>query len=216
MIGQLIGRSVLTIAVLTSLACSTAKMTTSQPQVVAPKAAASTEPTDEEWRWFARYREQALDALMPLTSERVLVAYRARHTISPSEMEGYFAIDVGRGYDVHGAVVVSPVGRSIGEQLMRLHRADPEASFESVLSRILVSRLTTDVEACPGLFAQMNTLHRVRVPMRPDPRVIHLDGMLHRIVVAGFVDVSDNDDDNPAARWAMQTLGVLTKCVRSR
>jgi hypothetical protein len=173
------------------------------------------EPTEEDSRWSGLYRERALDALMPLKGDRVVVAYRAAHTIIPSEMESYFAVGVGKGYGLHDATVVNPIGRSIGEQLIRLHRADPGASFESALSQIKVQRLTTDVEQCSGLFEQMNVLYKVRVPMRPDPRVVRLDGTMHRIVSI-FVDVSDNDDNNPAAQWAMRTLDILTKCVQAK
>jgi len=153
---------------------------------------------------------------MPLRSQRVIVAYRAAHSIIPAEIESYFAIDVGQGYGLYGATVVAPVGKSISEQLIRLHRADPEASFESVLPQIRIQKLTTSAEACPPLLKWREALHKVRVPMFPDPNVIHLDGMVHRIVVDGFIDVDDNDDDNPAARWAVQMLDTLTKCAQKR
>ena len=187
---------------------------------MAQRATASGVPpfelTEEDSRWSHLHREHALDALMPLRSDRVIVTYRAAHTIVPGEIENYFAIDWGKGYRLYGATVITPVGKSIGEQLIRLHRAEPDASFESVLSRIRVDRRTTDVEACPGLFTRMGTLHRVRVPMFPDPNVIHLDGMQHRIVVDGFVDVSDSADDHPAAVWAQQMFATLKKCVQGR
>ena len=91
-----------------------------------------------------------------------------------------------------------------------------QASFESVLPLIKVQRLTASDETCPGLLNWDDALHKVRVPMFRNPNVIHLDGMSHRIVVDGFIDVDDNDDDNPAARWAVQMLDTLTKCAQKR
>jgi hypothetical protein len=109
-------------------------MTISQPPSVARLAASGAEPalepTEAEWKWFGDHHEQTLDALMPLRSQRVLVVYRAVHTIAPSVIEGYFAIDVGQGYGLYGATVVTPVGRSIGEQLLHLHRAESRGVLE--------------------------------------------------------------------------------------
>lgn len=217
---QLVGRLVVSVFMVANLACSPTTWTTPRKSSGAAAAIAPAEPallpTDEEWEFAGRYRDQALDALMPLRSEGVVVAYRAVHSIDPSEVESYFAVDVGKLHRLYGATVVSPVGQSITEQVIRLHRADPGASFESVLPRIKVDRRTTNVEACPGLGTRMSNLHRVRVPMSPNPNVITLDGVVHNIVVDGFVEVSDNNDENPAALWAMQTLAILTKCVESR
>ena len=221
---QQLGRVASSVLLLAGLACSSSKLATSAPENIATQAStraeAVFEPTDEEWKWFFDNHERTLDALMPLRSQRgaqrVLVAYRAVHTIGPGVLESYFAIDVGRGYGLYGATVVAPIDKSIGAQLLRLHRADPQASLETVLPLIKVQRLTTNDETCPGLLNWDDALHKVRVPMFRDPNVIHLDGMSHRIVVDGFIDVDDNNDDNPAARWAVRMLGTLTKCAQGK
>ena len=205
------------VAVVCTLACSAATMTTSQAQASRPPAVdeyvkTSLDPTDADWDWFHEYVDKALEALMPLKTAPLVLAYRSEHDLLYSVKERYFGVSpaIARLY---GVTVVVPIEQSVQHQLMALHMADRSASFESVLARIKVRRMTFNVETCPAIWTQIDRLADVSVRM-PDFRPsteIRFHGTFHRVVTS-YIDVAERDDRSPIGRWANQTFDAFWTC----
>ena len=117
----------------------------------ASRVQTTQEPSEADWNWFSQFRTPAFDALMPMnsSSDLVLVAYRGYRDLYHWVLERYFTIRFNHNAtdrDKLSATVVVPVGRSIQQQLLDLHMRDRAASFDSLLPRIAVRRLTLDSE----------------------------------------------------------------------
>jgi hypothetical protein len=184
---------------------------------------ANQEPTDADWDWFGRFRDPALDQLMPMKDARTLVAYRSHHDLLYGVEERYFSIrfDHGGAFDPNklAATVVVPTGSSIQKQLLALHMADRSASFEAVLPKITVRRVTVQTSTCGALPTRMDSLANVRIGLQRRDRIyLPMHRVWHHVVVdfSDRIDVMLGDPESALARWATSTMDMLFKCAGQR
>lgn len=171
-------------------------------------------PTPADWDWYGEHKDQALEALMPLKDFRLVLGYRSFHDNSYSVLERYFGIGNTKVSDAYlrGATVVVPVERSVAEQLLRLHMADRSASFDAVLARIKVRRMTVTEETCPAILTWMRRLSSVRVQMPEfDVFLLPIHRVWHRVVTYK-IDATVGDPGSPLGRWATGAFDVLWAC----
>jgi hypothetical protein len=171
-------------------------------------------PTSADWDWYGEHKDQALEALMPLKDFRLVIGYRSFHDNSYSVLERYFGIGNRKGADgyLRDATVVVPVELSTAEQLLRLHMADRSASFDTVLARIKVRRMTFTEATCPAISTWMERLSTVSVRM---PNFGVIDFPIHRVwhrVVTYKVDATVGDPASPLGRWATGAFDALWAC----
>ncbi len=177
---------------------------------------ADAEPQHEDWDWLDKHRSVAFESLMPVEPEpRTWVTYFSYRDLYQDVREAYFTIRSGDGSSsLPGAVVITPVDRSIQQQLLDLHMADRTATFETLLPRVKVQRRELSSGSCPAVNIALDTLGQLRFGM-PQRDVIILHPTIHRIVVefgAGSIDFSLSEDDHALARWAQRTLADLQRC----
>jgi hypothetical protein len=173
---------------------------------------ATQEPTDADWDWFGKYRDQVLDQLMPMSSY---------HDLNYGVAERYFSIRFNHGgvFDSHklAATIVVPTGSSIQKQLLGLRMTDRSASLDTVLPKIGVRRLTVETPACGALLNQMDRLADVRINLQKrDLIYLPMHRVWHHVVVdfgGDRVDVRLGDPDSALARWATSTMDMLLKCT---
>jgi len=175
-------------------------------------------PSEDDWRWLDQFRQAALDALMPITGKR-LVEYRSYRDLYHDVQERYFTIAYadGPGYDRNRliATVVVPKGQSIQQQLLNLHMKDLEASFDSLISKVVVRQYVLTTEKCPAIRARLDALSKLTI-LLPERDVIILHPVVHRMIIDLGVmrlDATIDDQNNSLVRWAAQTLEALVQCT---
>jgi hypothetical protein len=177
-------------------------------------------PSESDLRWLDQVREPAFAALIPVKASKALVAYRSWRDLYYDVVERHFIIEFAGGpsgfdKDRLVATVVEPVDRSIQGQLLELHMKNRLASFESVISQVVVRRLVLRTETCPAVRKRMNALSKVSISI-PERDVVVLHPLSHRIVVdfAGtHLDATLSDGNAPVVRWATQTIDALRACA---
>jgi hypothetical protein len=188
------------------------------PSRGAETAAGGGEPqrSEADWRWLDTWREAALDALMPVKARSgQTIAYRRYRDLYQSAHEMSFSVTLGERPQGHAtaATLVEPAGRSIQDQLLRLHAADREATLQALLPKVTL-RHTVVERSCPALDAQLHSVPRV-IPTVPNTSTITLHPVIHRLVINTTlldVDATVLDPKSPVARWADRTIAAIRAC----
>lgn len=176
-------------------------------------------PSDSDWQWLNDHRTEAFDRLMPIASPPYqFVAYRSYRDLYQDVPESHFSISYLDGATLSlervVATTTAPVGPSIQQQLLELHMHDREASFDTLLPRVAVQRMTLTGSQCPELKRRVELLVRTSLTI-PRQDVIRLHGFQHRIVIDMLgiqMDASLNDPESPIVKWAAATSKALGRC----
>lgn len=177
-------------------------------------------PSEADWRWLDQSRAQAFERLMPVaTTPGLLVAYRSYRDVYHEVPERYLRLDQIRdalpGASAFVATLVEPVGASIQQQLLDLHRSRPEASLDALLPEVRVRRTAILSTGCPSLGQSLSTLSGLSITV-PELNVIGLHPHLYRFVIEMGVfnaDVTLTDENAPLVRWAEGMLAAAAGCV---
>lgn len=179
------------------------------------------EPSEGDWAWLGQVTERAFDALMSTDDRESLVSYRSHRDLTIDTVERFFSIRfgpiTGAGFnrDNLQATLVVPIGRSIQRQLLDLHMKDRRASFESVLSRVSVRRISIQAQTCPAIVDRMDALSKVRIQV-PERDASQLHPFSHRIVigmVGARIDATLYDETDSLVRWSIETRDALLACA---
>jgi hypothetical protein len=184
----------------------------------AQTAAAGSEPqwSDADWSWLDTWRAAALDALMPVKARTgQTIAYRRYRDLYQDAHEVSFSVTLGERPQGHAtaAKLIEPVGRSIQDQLLRLHAADREATLQTLLPKVTLRRTVVD-RTCSALDAQLRAVPRI-IPAVPITNAIALHPVIHRIVINTTLidaDVTVLDPKSPVAHWADRTIAAIRAC----
>jgi hypothetical protein len=154
---------------------------------------------------------------MPLDAEGPLsVTFRSYRDLYHDVHECYFQINFDPfGGDNASAVLVRPVGRSIQEQLLRLHMDERSATIEEVTTELRIDRDVLSEGECPALREHLDALSNVEFSA-PTRDIVVLHPTVYRIEIdfgAGTVDVSLVEDDHPLVQWAIGTHAALEQCA---
>jgi hypothetical protein len=176
---------------------------------------------DAQWseadlRWLDTWREAALDALMPVKARNgQTIAYRRYRDLYQGAHEVSFSVALGERPQGHAtaATLVEPAGRSIQDQLLRLHAADREAALQTLLPKVTLRRTLVE-RSCPALDAQLRAVPRI-IPAVPITNATVLHPVIHRIVITTTLidaDATVLDPKSPVARWADRTIAAIRAC----
>jgi hypothetical protein len=176
---------------------------------------------DAQWseadlRWLDTWREAALDALMPVKARNgQAIAYRRYRDLYQAAHEMSFSVTLAERPQGHAtaATLVEPAGRSIQDQLLRLHAADREATLQTLLPRVTLRRTLVD-RSCPALDAQLRAIPRI-IPAVPITNANARHPLTHRIVITTTLidaDVTVLDPKSPVAHWADRTIAAIRAC----
>ena len=92
---------------------------------------------------------------------------------------------------------------------------DRQASFDSLISQVVVCRYVFHTEKCPAIRARLDALSKVAISL-PERDVIVLHAILHRVVIdlgVALMDATIADQDNSLVRWATETTEALMVCT---
>jgi hypothetical protein len=187
--------------------------------LVAVLSLSQATPSQADWQWLEASRPKALDRLMPLAARPgLLVAYRSYRDLYQDVLEHYLRIErepqSGGTPGVFMAIVVTPVGRSVQQQLMDGHRARPGLTLDAMLHDIAVSRLVVTSSSCPSLVTSIDALSGLNITIPPRD-VIVLHPVTHHFVIdlgTLHMDGTLYDDDAPLVRWAEQAMATVRQC----
>jgi hypothetical protein len=180
----------------------------------------ATTPTVADWSWLDQFREAAFEKLMPINpASKPSVVYRSHRDLYQDVLERYFSLSFGNGpgFDRNRltATVVVPVGRSIQQQLLESHMRDRQAQLESLVSQVVVRRVSLSAERCPAIRTRLDALSKVVISL-PERDAIFLYPFVHRIVIdlgGTHIDATVFDPDNPIIRWATETTDAILACA---
>jgi hypothetical protein len=177
-------------------------------------------PSVADWRWLDASREPAFNQLLPVAARAgQVVAYRSYRDLYQEVPERYLRVErvlaSTAGEVAFVATVVVPVGRSIQQQLLDLHRARPDAGLESVLSEVAPCRTVVSSKECAALTANLDALSGLTIVL-PKRDVIVLHPTVHRFAIdllTANVDVTLFDDRAPLVRWAGEAIAAIEQCA---
>ena len=181
--------------------------------------------TEAEWNWTNKHFEAALDSLMPLQrTQGVYVVYRANRDLYTEVPEYWFLIGYDGNPDGHGlqptlsAHVRAADSVSIYDQLMRMHRKEPNEDASSMVRRMKLTNWDTNETACPAIRKQVQKLQELQSkPLDLNSEVIVLHPMNHQFHIqaaGGDMKFTIWDDEQPLVLWAVETRRVLESCTK--
>jgi len=185
-----------------------------------PAAPQTSKQHEDAEGWFLEIQGQAYDKVMPIDLADLVVTYRFFHESAPATVERYFAIQRIRVGDFTSpnaltATVVTPVGRSVQQQLVALRLVNPEASLDGLLPKLTLKRAAVDGDKCSAIGSQIGRLSDVRLTIPSSDRVI-LDAPVHQFAVrlGGLkMSLDIQGDDSSVVAWATRTHELLMGCV---
>jgi hypothetical protein len=177
-------------------------------------------PSEGDWRWLDASREQAFDELLPVAVRKgQIVAYRSYRDLYQDVLERYLRVERASGPSTGGdafvATVVAPVGRSIQQQLLEVHRARPDPGLNSVLADVALRRIIVSSKECAALTASLDALSGVTVVI-PKRDVIVLHPTVHRFAInvgTASIDVTLFDNSAPLVRWFGEAIAAIERCA---
>ena len=173
----------------------------------------------DDWDWLSESRQLAFDKLFPVTTHPgQLLAYRSYRDLYQDVPERYLRIERSSVPDTTGdaflATVVVPIGRSVQQQLLDLHRSRPDDSLEALLTEVRVQRATAHSPACGGLKASLDVLSTQGIAI-PTRHLIVLHPDVHRFVIdlpSADIDVTLTDNRAALVRWATKAIAAVRRC----
>jgi hypothetical protein len=176
-------------------------------------------PSEKDWQWLETSREPAFDRLLPVTGRpEQVVAYRNYRDLYQDVPERYLRMEHDPGsperQEAFMATVVTPLGSSIQQQLLDLHRSRPGASLESVLADVVVRRTVVHSTACTPLKASLDSLSGLTTTI-PRRDIIILHPSIHRFVIdigTDSIDLTLYDDQAPLVRWVAKAMVTVERC----
>jgi hypothetical protein len=178
---------------------------------------AAADPTDADWEWLKEHREAALEELMPVAgAKQAYVTYRSYRDLYHQTPEQYFSV---RGrLEALEALLVTPEGASVQEQLLKLHMVDHEASLADIMGQVQVRRRRVVGSSCAAVKQRLDRLAAMNVRL-PERDLMVLHPTLHRLLIGfegGTADLVLVGDDHPLVVWAIETIGELRRCPEAK
>lgn len=168
--------------------------------------------------WVDQNYVTLLDRVMPLANASgTAIAYRSWRDLHPEVPEYYFVIYRDPGTNQLRALVKYPLGRSLRDQLFRLHRKKPASSAVELAALVNMTEFTLTQAACPRLRPLFDAFHTSRV--FPPSRVIIIHPPVsqfsfHTLGESGQLE--HNTYDHPLVRWASEVRLSLEQCRQSQ
>ena len=176
----------------------------------------AAEPATDDWSWLEDDGWKVVERMLPVREDVGTAAtFRSYRDLYYDVKEQYFQISVTPRGRALTADVVIPLEKSIQEQLLELHMADPGATPEELSGRLRVKRAELTESECPAVRRQLDQLSEIRFAP-PTRDVIVLHPMVYRVVIRfgdGDLDVTLFDGNHPLVRWAVSTYEAFVACA---
>jgi hypothetical protein len=106
---------------------------------------------------------------------------------------------------------------SIYDQLMKMHRAKPDESAESIQHKLKVKIWTLTEKTCPAIQEQFSKFQKLSIQV-PAFDEVSLHPLVHEFHVdagVGNMDIDLHGSEQPLVFWAVETRRALDSCITS-
>jgi hypothetical protein len=181
-------------------------------------------PSQEQHDWVGERFFSVFEELFPI--ERSSIGYRSYRDLYTDELEYSFVFNSlwrERRYVVNAVVRVAD-SVSLYDQIMALHRRNPNESIESIKGQLRIRERILSEEDCPAVRSQYDEFYRLRLVIqtardRADVARGRETIILHPRVHIFRADISGGrmnlilaGSDHPFVRWAEGTRVALENC----
>jgi hypothetical protein len=188
-------------------------------------------PSAEEWEWTDKAYEKLLDGFLPVRGDTgFYVSFRATPSLHAYEGEApEWCVFIGPDpkprapgvNDFVSAQLRIADSVSIYDQIMTMHRMNPEESLESIRLRIKVKSLEFTEKSCPDIKSLFQGFEKLRFSL---PEMGVKNGMttifvdppvydFHVQASAGNADITLYDRSHPLVVWGMKLERKLQRCA---
>jgi len=180
--------------------------------------------SEEDWGWVNKHFAAALDHFMPLEQRFGMhIAYRSNRDLHTDMLEYSFVmgLDANPGNTpglknyLTAHVRVADTS-SIYDQMMKLHRLHPNATFDDISGMLKVKSWDVDEKTCPAIRTQYEKVKKLQFPIPMDEDVIFIHPLIHSFRFSfgtGDVNATFVDPKNSLVKWSLETRGLLEKCI---
>lgn len=186
-------------------------------------------PSQEEHDWVGRHFFSVFEEFFPI-EERLgfSLGYRSYRDLHTEELEYSFLFNRIIQEKYLTAVVRMADAVSLYDQIMALHRKNPNASIETIKQQLKIKEWRLSEESCPAIRRQYDEFYRLSLTMlSAKDRVEQAKGQytitLHPRVHIFKADISGGDmqldlsgSDHPYVSWAEKTRRALEGCAVKR
>jgi hypothetical protein len=180
----------------------------------------------EDWDWVNKHFFSALEEFMPI-EERLgfSLGYRSYRDLHTYELEYSFVFNRILQEKYLTMTVRQPDSISLYDQIMALHRRNPNESIESIKKQLKVKEDHFSEQTCPAVRKQYDDFYRLTLPMlSARDRAVQAKGeftiTLHPRVHTFKADISGGrielvitEQDHPFVSWAKKTRQALEGCI---
>jgi hypothetical protein len=179
----------------------------------------------DDWAWVNKHFFSVLEEFMPI-EERLgfSLGYRSYRDLYTDELENSFVFNRILQEKYLTVTVRRPESISLYDQIMALHRRNPNESIESIKKQLKVKGDHFSEQTCPAVRKQYDEFYRLILPMltakdRAEQAKGELTITLHPRVHTFKADISGGslrlvitDQDHPFVSWAKKTGQALIGC----
>ncbi len=183
-------------------------------------------PSEAEHDWVNGRFFAVLNELLPI-EERLgfSLGYRSYRDLYTNELEYSFVFNRFLQERYITVVVRAADSVSLYDQVMALHRKNPNASIEDIRKQLKVKELRLSEETCPAVGRQHNEFYRLSVPMLSardragqarGEFSITLHPRVHKFkadISGGSMELVLTESDHPLVRWATRTQRAFEICA---
>ena len=182
-------------------------------------------PSQEEHDWVERHFFTVLEELMPIEGRLGFsLGYRSYRDLHRGELEYSFLFNH-LPLEKIEVVVRMPDSVSLYDQIMTLHRRNPQASIEDIKPQLSIREQRFSEESCPAVRRQYDEFYRLSLLMltaadRAERARGEITIILHPRVHTfkahisdGSIELSLAGSEHPFVRWAERTQRAFTECA---
>lgn len=178
-----------------------------------------------DWDWVNKHFIDVLEEFMPI-DERLghPLGYRSFRDLHTAELEYSFVFNKIFQEKYITVTVRQPDSISLYDQMMGLHRKNPNESIENIKKQLKVKERHFSEQTCPAVRRQYDVFYRLTLPMlsardRAEQAKgkfrITLHPRIHTFkgdISGGGLHLVITEQDHPFVQWAKKTSEALERC----
>lgn len=186
--------------------------------------AQNSEPSFDDWDWVNQHYRGILNELVPMKAQVGLyLSYRSHRDLYTEVLEYGFLIGNEPRLNEPGlqefltAHIYIADTVSVYDQLMKMHRAKPDESAESIQHKIKVETWSLSEKTCPVIQEQFSKFKKLSIqPPAFDEFSLHpLIHQFHVEAGLGNMDLELDGSEHSLVLWALETRKGLEACIKS-
>jgi hypothetical protein len=184
--------------------------------VILLTAAPSLGQTDEDWDWVNNHFASIFNQLMPIERDDLInIGFRTHRDLHTEVLEYSFLLTLDYPANTITGVERVANGISIYDQLMKLHRQNPNESADNLKKQIRINEKHFTQTKCPAIRALFFQFDKIRFH-GPSIDLVLLHPLYYEIksdVGAGNMHLVFVEPNQPLVKWSMRVKSALKVCA---